>query len=614
MISFLTGVAQRGLLALLVLLFVAPADAVPRSDGFVPLFDGATLQGWIPVGAAREGFSVRDGLLVCQSGGRGNLFTEAEYSDFALRFEFKLSPGANNGVGIRAPLKGRASRQGMEIQILDDSAPRYARLKATQAHGSVYEVVPAKRGALKPVGEWNEQEILAVGSRVRVTLNGQVIVETDLNEITDAAMLQIHPGIRRERGHIGFLGHGTEVQFRNILVKDLAKPEGSGSAARGYTVLVRAVERAYPATPVTVTVAAPAGFRGVAVWQDRTRVASQVRWSGGKAEVTWIAPELKQGSVARYRLAFEKDAASTPAAGIRVDRKDANLEIRIDDQLFTRYDTTTGPNKPYFYPLIGPGGKRLTRHYPLENAAGETKDHPHHRGLWFTHGAVNGVDYWAEGPRAGKTVHRRFEAIESGPVYGAFRAFTDWIAPDGKKVCEDVRDVRIYNTATGRLMDVEITVRAADSPVIFGDTKEGSFGIRVPDTMRVRGGGGHIETAAGLKDAATWGKRAAWVDYYGPVEGATVGIAILDHPHNLRHPTWWHVRDYGLFAVNPFGLHDFERGQPAGAGDHTLPAGGALTLRYRLYLHTGSTSEARVADVWAAYAEPPRVEVRTNEE
>ena len=110
--------------------------------------------------------------------------------------------------------------------------------------------------------------------------------------------------------------------------------------------------------------------------------------------------------------------------------------------------------------------------------------------------------------------------------------------------------------------------------------------------------------------APAWGKRATWVDYYGPVEGATVGVAMLDHPRNLRHPTWWHVRDYGLFAANPFGIHDFEPQQPAGAGDHALPAGGTLTFRYRVFLHNGTTAEARIADVWTAYAEPPKVEVK----
>jgi hypothetical protein len=339
-------------------------------------------------------------------------------------------------------------------------------------------------------------------------------------------------------------------------------------------------------------------------------VLSQFRRDGSRVVVTWLARDLKRGVASPYRIALGRRAAEAASSGVQITRGGENLDIRVNGEPFTRYDTTTGPNKPYFYPIVGPGGKRLTRHYPLETAAGETRDHPHHRGLWFTHGLVNGVDYWMEGARAGKTVHRSYDRIESGPVFGGFRAVTDWIDPSGKKVCEDTRDVRIYNTTNGRLMDFEITLRAIDGPVLMGDTKEGMFGIRVPDSMRVRGGGGHIETSAGAKDAAAWGKKAAWVDYYGPVDGATIGVAILDHPRNLRHPTTWHVRDYGLFAVNPFGLHDFDSSQPAGAGDHRIAAGGTLTLRYRLYLHTGSTADANVADTWADYADPPKVEVR----
>src|SRR6478736_1496794 len=130
------------------------------------------------------------------------------------------------------------------------------------------------------------------------------------------------------------------------------------------------------------------------------------------------------------------------------------------------------------------------------------------------------------------------------------------------------------------------------------------------ETMRLKGkvGHGHIVNSEGVRDDQTWGKHANWVDYYGPVDGKTVGVAIFDHPSNPRHPTTWHVRDYGLFAANPFGLHDFDPSQPPKAGDFTLPPGGTVTFRYRLFFHNGSTTEAHIADVWNAYADPPRVE------
>jgi hypothetical protein len=401
--------------------------------------------------------------------------------------------------------------------------------------------------------------------------------------------------------------------FYRVLASLLLAGTLAAADAREYTVLVRAPHRDLHDAVVTVEITAPGSAAFTAVRRDGTLVPSQVRLDGDRAQVAWIVPDLKRGDAIRYQLEVSSHPPAAPspslAPGVRIDRRGNDLEIRIDGELFTRYDTSTGPNKPYFYPLVGPGDRRLTRRYPIEKSVGESTDHPHHRGLWFTHGAVNGLDFWSEGARAGKTVHRQYERIEGGPVYGAFRARTDWIAPDGKKICEDVRDVRVYPLADGRLMDVEVTLHATDGPVVLGDTKEGAFGIRVADSMRVRGGGGHIETSAGKKDGDAWGKRAEWVDTYGPVDSAVVGIALMDHPQNLRHPTWWHARDYGLFAANPFGIHDFEASRPAGAGDYTLPAGGTLRLRYRLYLHRGSTSEARVAEVWAAYAEPPTVEV-----
>jgi hypothetical protein len=216
----------------LLLLSSLPARAATSErGGFAPLFDGRSLDGWTLRNPTGRGYVIEDGVLVCPADGGGRLFTTREYSDFALRFEFRLEKGANNGVAIRAPLEGRASRDGMEIQILDDSAERYARLKPAQYHGSVYGVVPARRGALKPPGSWNRQEILCQGRRVQVTLNGQVILNADLDEIQDPALLQAHPGLQRERGHIGFLSHGTTVAFRHILIRDLAASRPEARAA-----------------------------------------------------------------------------------------------------------------------------------------------------------------------------------------------------------------------------------------------------------------------------------------------------------------------------------------------------------------------------------------------
>jgi len=178
------------------------------------------------------------------------------------------------------------------------------------------------------------------------------------------------------------------------------------------------------------------------------------------------------------------------------------------------------------------------------------------------------------------------------------------VAPDGKVVCTDERTFRVYNRpGSERLCDFEITYMAGQEPLVLGDTKEGSMALRLAPTLRLKGkvGQGHIVQSTGVRDGDTWGKRAEWCDYYGPVDGETVGIAIFDHPSNPRHPTWWHVRDYGLFGANPFGIHDFEK-KPAKTGDLTVPAGGKITFRYRIYMHLGDTEAAKVAERYRDYA------------
>lgn len=197
------------------------ASLSAAEPGFVPLFDGKTLNGWKLVGGHGPGYVPSNGTIVCPADGGGNLFTEKEYADFVLRFEFKLSPGGNNGIGIRAPYEGDAAYVGMEIQVLDNDAPVYKDLRPAQYHGSVYDVFAAKRGFLKPAGEWNVEEITAKGRHITVKLNGTVITDANLDDAKDPEVLKKHPGLQRRSGHIGFLGHGSLVEFRNIRVKEL---------------------------------------------------------------------------------------------------------------------------------------------------------------------------------------------------------------------------------------------------------------------------------------------------------------------------------------------------------------------------------------------------------
>lgn len=191
-----------------------------QADGFVPIFDGKSLDGWI---GAKESYHVQDGMIVSLPGKGGNMVTQKQYSDFIIRFEFQLTPAANNGIGLRMPLGAHAATQGMEIQILDEKDAKYRKLKPYQFHGSVYGLIPSKQGHLNPLGKWNQQEIRCIGKQVTVILNGETIVDGNIEEAVKGGAMdgREHPGVERDAGHIGLLGHKTVVRFRNLRVKEV---------------------------------------------------------------------------------------------------------------------------------------------------------------------------------------------------------------------------------------------------------------------------------------------------------------------------------------------------------------------------------------------------------
>ena len=296
--------------------------------------------------------------------------------------------------------------------------------------------------------------------------------------------------------------------------------------------------------------------------------------------------------------------AAPSKQGVQITTLPDRLRVEINGQLFTEYFYKDVP-RPYCYPLMGPGEVAMTRNWPMKDAPNEEHDHKHHRSLWFAHGAINGHDFWSEDRDFGKTVHEDFLEVTSGQEVGIIKERNKWVTAQGELVCTDERTLRFYNpgTAPERVMDFEITFHPANGDLTFGDTKEGTMAVRLAETMRLKGkvGKGHIVNSAGVRDGNTWGKRAEWCDYYGPVDGKIVGIAIFDDPRNPRHPTTWHVRDYGLFAANPFGLHDFEKLADKKAGDLVVPAGKSVTFRYRFYLHEGDEQQAKVGEKYRTY-------------
>lgn len=389
---------------------------------------------------------------------------------------------------------------------------------------------------------------------------------------------------------------------------------GTASAAE-YQVTLQAGQVDAQFVPVTVEIPANWGEKPAVVIDAESgeKYFGQADTTAGKPAISWIIPELKAGAKRRFTIKEGTPNESDSQGVVLTETKDG-LDVSIDGKPFTTYLTNAGP-KPYFWPILGPTGDPVTRAYPMrEDVPGERFDHPHHRSFWFTFDRVNDNDFWSELPRAGKTVHRKFNYIVSGPVFGEFQSVVDWISKEGEKVCQDVRTFRFWRNPQARLFDSEIRWQATEGPLTLGDSKEGLFGFRVAGTMKVdqsrnedksKPEGGTLLNSNGEKNDDTWGKRAEWCDYYGPVAGKIVGIAIMDHPTSFRHPTYWHSRTYGLFAANPFGISHFTNDKNAD-GSHTIPAGEELQLRYRVYIHSGDTMQAKVAAQYAAYADPPK--------
>lgn len=390
----------------------------------------------------------------------------------------------------------------------------------------------------------------------------------------------------------------------------LAMAAGSATAAAGpWRVTVQGRGGDLGETPVVVEISAavPQGAYRLVPEAGSPGTAAHVFHDAGKTYLGTVLDRVPGKTVRTYIL--EPDPTTGPGGRVAIRKQGETLEVSLGPSPFFVYRPDDAP-KPYYFPVFGPNGRPITRAYPMKDVPGEARDHPHQRSVWFTHGKVNGVDFWSEMKGHGSIKETARPTVSAGVAVALIRTKDDWLGPDGKTVCEDERVVRVYQTTKARVFDFDIVIKASAGPVTFGDTKEGMFGVRVASSMDVKAKqGGRITNAEGLIDGAAWGKASPWVDYTGPVAGQTVGVAILNHPESFRFPTTWHVRDYGLFAANPFGWHDFGRKE---SGDYTLPEGGSIRFRYRVILHDGDTASARLAEAFRAYAEPPSVEVKSD--
>ncbi len=296
------------------------------------------------------------------------------------------------------------------------------------------------------------------------------------------------------------------------------------------------------------------------------------------------------------------------------------ISVDIDGKPFTEFFIGAQAPKPYLHPLRSATGLVVTRGYPMDpNVPGESKDHPHHRGLWFTHADVNGYNFWAnepdqdgknEGLNKGKgyVVLRKVNKITSGKSSGTIDATFDWKG-GGKTILVESRKMTFYSDPRLRIIDFDATL-SPEEQVKFADTKEGMFAIRVAAPLEAqqpkgidepKRTGKLVNAQGKVGEKNVWGKRSEWADMSGVIDGQPVGIAILDHPNNPRHPTYWHARDYGLFATNIFGLHDFEHDKGRD-GSLTIQPGQPLRFRYRVIIHPGDANAAHLREAYNEYS------------
>ena len=320
----------------------------------------------------------------------------------------------------------------------------------------------------------------------------------------------------------------------------------------------------------------------------------------------FILPELKPRRARRLELRLEQECGCK-GKGVEARELDGKLELSIMGKPFLVYHFGPELARPFFHPVLGPRGVEMTRAWPVvEGLKGEDQDHVHHKSFWVAHGLVNGSDHWSESQGCGRQVHESFERIEGGCVFGGFAERLRWETNDGRKLLEERRSVRAWNTPQNfGLVDLTVEFTATEGDVLFGDTKEGGLcSLRVAEAMK-GARGGRIENAYGaVGERECWGKRSPWVDYSGRLKGKHVGIAVMDHPLNPRYPTYWHVRGYGLFSANPFGLSHFKSSYLT-RGDWTLPAGETGTFRYRVAFHRGDARKGRIADRFNDWVGPP---------
>jgi len=287
----------------------------------------------------------------------------------------------------------------------------------------------------------------------------------------------------------------------------------------------------------------------------------------------------------------------------QVPSKPEEIVVNLDGKPFTTFHYGNDANKPFLAPIRSASGKVVTRGFPMENLPGESRDHLHHRGLWFSYDDVNGVKFWENDPsytkgRIGRIVVRT-AALKTSMASSTLKAVMEWRDKSGKVLLVEDRDMVFYPDPKLRTIDFRITLTASED-LTFGDTKEGAFAIRLLDNFTEKRGLKIVDADGRTGMAKVWGKRSNWVDYAAEVDGEKLGVAMFDHPSNPRHPTYWHARDYGLFSLNPFGRQAFDPDQEE--SHWKLPKAQKLTFEWRVVIHPGDVETGNVAELYKQYA------------
>lgn len=307
---------------------------------------------------------------------------------------------------------------------------------------------------------------------------------------------------------------------------------------------------------------------------------------------------------------FVSTAATAAKPQVEFVQGENKIDVMIGGKLFTSYMYGNELTKPILYPVNTPSGITVNRAYPFAKVEGESTDHPHHTGIFFTYDKVNDDGFWNNTTSPPQIKHVKVARMKNGPGKGTLSTVMEWVGKSGKPLLQEKRNMIFRVDQAEYIIDFNIRLRAMDTKVTFGDTKEGMFAIRVAPWLKEKGGTGkYLSSNGDQMEKDVWGRRAKWVRLQGEKDGKKVGIAIFNHPKSVNYPTYWHARGYGLFSANPLGQHDFEKKRTPGSAkplNFTLEPGKKANFRFRMIIYEGDRTPEQLEERFNAFVGPAK--------